>query len=199
MHVRITMATVTPDRLDDLISFVRDEVAPVERQRGARGLTMDVDRETGGCAFVSFWNGLDELRASDPELAELLDRAAERFGTRSALEAMEVAEMRIVGELGVGRWNRVSVLDVAESDMDTAIEAFRSTLPALEAMTGFRGASLAVHREAGHARAVTTWEDEAALRATDDRATTLREEVRDRAHGTITDVLRREVVLLERM
>ena len=201
MYVQINMVNVTPDRLDDLIRFARDEVVPVARQeRGARGLTMTVDRETGGCAIVAFWDGLDDLRASDSKVAVLRDKAAERFGTTFALEVMEIAEIRIAQEPDAGCWNRISILDIDASDMDAAIEAFRtSSLPALEAMPGFCGATLAVNREAGHARVVTTWEDEKALRATDDRATPLREEMRDKAHGTITNVLRREVAILERM
>jgi heme-degrading monooxygenase HmoA len=68
-------------------------------------------------------------------------------------------------------------------------------LPALEAMDGFCAAMLCADRPGGRAVAVTTWRDHDALRASTERANTLRQEVRDKAHAEIAAVMELEVVI----
>lgn len=201
MYVRANQVMVEPDRVDDVIQFVQDEVLPVSRQqRDTRGLAMSVDREAGRCSIVSFWGDLDAVQASEASVSRLRDEAAQRFGATFDVSVLESVEWHVVRQPEPGCWNRVSMLDVAASDIDAAIDAFRiSTLPALEAMTGFCAAMLSVDRERGRAVAVTTWQDRDALRAGTERANALREEVRDKAHGTITAVLEQELVLAPQM
>jgi heme-degrading monooxygenase HmoA len=199
MYLRINEVAVDADRIDDLIGFVESDVLPaIREQSGARGLAMAVDRDAGQCAIVSFWDDLDQLRASDANVARMRDTAAERFGATFDVSVNEVAERRIAQQPGPGCWNRVSMLDVAESEFDAAIETFRiSTLPALEAIPGFCAALLSMNRERRSMVAVTTWHDHDALVASRDRADTLRAEVRDKTHGEIVRVFEREVVVSE--
>jgi len=201
MYVRVNDVSVEPARVDDLIRFVESEVLPVSKQQpGTSGLAMGVDRESGRCSIVSFWDDLDAVHASEANVSGLRDEAMRRFGATFDVTVHEVVEMRMAEPPQPGCWNRVSMLDVDPSEMDAAIDAFRvSTLPALEAMTGFCAAMLNVDRERGQAVAVTTWRDHDALRAGTERATTLREEVRDKAHATITSVFEREIVLSQRL
>jgi heme-degrading monooxygenase HmoA len=199
MYLRANEVSVDRDRVDDLIRFVESDVLPaIREQSGARGLAMGVDRDAGQCAIVSFWDDLDQLRASDANVARMRDTAAERFGATFDIRVAELVERRIVEQPGPGCWNRVSMLDVAESDMDAAIETFRiSTLPALEAIPGFCAAMLTLDREQGRMTAVTTWRDHDALTDSRERADRLRAEVRDKAHGEIVRVFEREVVVSE--
>jgi heme-degrading monooxygenase HmoA len=197
MYLRANQVMVQPDRVDDVIRFVQDEVVPVSReQRDTRGLAMSVDRDAGRCSIVSFWDNLDAVQASEASVSRLREEAAQRFGATFEVNVLEQVEWHVVRQPEPGCWNRISMLDIAPADIDAAIDAFRiSTLPALEAMTGFCAAVLAVDREHGRAVAATMWQDHDALRAGNERANALREEVRDKAHGTITAVLEQEIVI----
>jgi heme-degrading monooxygenase HmoA len=201
MYVRANQVSVDPSRVDDLIRFVADEVLPVSRQqRDTRGLAMGIDRETGRCSIVSFWDDLDAVRASESNVAMLRDEAAKRFGATFDVMVLEEVETRMVEPPEAGCWNRVSLLDVDPSAIDAATDAFRvSTLPALEAMTGFCAAVMCVDREHGRAVAVTTWRDHDALRSGTERANSLREEIRDKAQGTIIAVFEEEIAISAQM
>jgi heme-degrading monooxygenase HmoA len=198
MHVRANMFSIDPGRVDDLARHVKDEILPmVQEQPGNRGLAMGVDREGGQCSIVSFWDDAGSMRATESRVSKLRDDLRESHGAdvKDVTEA-EVLARHVSVPPEPGCWNRVSTLDLAPADIDAAVETFHaSTLPALEAMDGFCAAMLCAARERGRAVAVTTWRDQEALRASDERANALREEVRDKTQGQIASVQAMEIVL----
>ena len=197
MYVRANQVSVDPARLDDLVGYVQDQVLPAAQgQQGNRGLVMAVDRDSGRCTIVSFWDDLDTLHSSEAGISRFRDGAREQFGATLDVMVAEVLDREVREQPRPGCWNRVTMLDVAPGDIDPAAEAFRaSTLPGLMAIDGFCAAMLTTDRDHGRAVAVTTWRDREALDASAERATTLREEVRDKAHGEIASVWQAEIVI----
>ena len=75
--------------------------------------------------------------------------------------------------------------------------AREQVLPALEGLDGFSGILGLVDRQSGKVIAVTLWESEEALRASEEAANRLRDEGAEAANETITGVERYEVTFAE--
>ena len=70
---------------------------------------------------------------------------------------------------------RVSHITGSAENADQGIASFKdTTLPQLRSIDGNRGGILLVDRASGSAMAITLWEDEAAMQASDDRANQMR-------------------------
>jgi heme-degrading monooxygenase HmoA len=82
---------------------------------------------------------------------------------------------------------RVTTLDATPGDIDSGIANFETNVLPFAQEQG-EGAILLVDRESGKAISITLWEDEAALRASEQAADTLRAEAASRmgASGTPT-------------
>jgi heme-degrading monooxygenase HmoA len=92
---------------------------------------------------------------------------------------------------------RVSTYDIPAERMDEAIAAFDAD-DRVPVMPGILEAYLLVDRPAGTALTITLWEDEAAMRATEEGAHQVRTEASGSARGTVRGVDRYEVALHER-
>jgi heme-degrading monooxygenase HmoA len=69
---------------------------------------------------------------------------------------------------------RVTMITGSPEQAEQGIASFRdNTLPAVKEIGG-RGGILLIDRESGKAMAITLWEDEAAMRASEERANELR-------------------------
>jgi heme-degrading monooxygenase HmoA len=83
--------------------------------------------------------------------------------------------------------------------IDAMITHFTGTVaPGAKQLAGNQGAVLLVNRSGGIAYGLTYWEDEAALRASEEAATSLRTAAAAAVAGTIEEVDRLEIVVLER-
>jgi heme-degrading monooxygenase HmoA len=70
---------------------------------------------------------------------------------------------------------RISHVDGSPEKVDQGIESFRSTtLQELKSQPGNRGAILLIDRTSGKGMAITLWEDEAAMKASEGWANTAR-------------------------
>lgn len=69
---------------------------------------------------------------------------------------------------------RVTSLSGSPDDVDAGVENFRENVVPFTQEQGGKGAILLVDRETGRAIAITLWEDEQALRTSEDRANALR-------------------------
>ena len=75
---------------------------------------------------------------------------------------------------------RVTHITGSTDDVDSGIDNFRNNaLPAVQAEAGNRGGILLVDRDTGKGIAVTLWEDENAMRASEERANELRAQAAD--------------------
>jgi heme-degrading monooxygenase HmoA len=202
MYVRSTTVSGDPSKLDQAIEQVRRDVVPtVSGLPGSQGVAMMVDRDTGAAAVVSFWADRESAEASESSVRPLRERAVEMMGGGAdpasvGVHVYELLDGEAREQPAEGCWNRIITLELDRADIDTARDAFRSTaLPALEAMDGYCAAALLADRENGRAVAVITWRDRAAVDASRDRATVLREEVTGKANARVASVAEMELVV----
>ncbi|MDQ6672906.1 MAG: hypothetical protein M3069_19545 [Chloroflexota bacterium] len=85
----------TPARLDEMIKFVRERVAPVLKgQNGFRALLMGVNRETGRSFVGSIWDSAADREASDAALTELRRQGGQIAGAeQTKVELYEVVAL----------------------------------------------------------------------------------------------------------
>jgi len=94
---------------------------------------------------------------------------------------------------------RVSTFQGSPENFDAANQQARETvLPAARQMSGFKGMLMLGDRSTGKGLAITLWESEEALRASEDAASKLRSQSAADTGGQIVGVERFEVVLDER-
>lgn len=92
---------------------------------------------------------------------------------------------------------RVTSLKGSPADIDAGIENFRANVVPFTRDSG-KGALLLVDRSTGAAIAITLWEDEQALRASEERANALRADAADQMGAAETPgVSRYEVAVFE--
>jgi heme-degrading monooxygenase HmoA len=91
---------------------------------------------------------------------------------------------------------RVSTFTGTSDEIDKAIrEVQQNVLPRTEQLDGYKGAYFLVDRENGKTLAVTLWESEEAMRASEDAANSLRSEIADALGTQMVGVERYEVAV----
>ena len=196
MYARANMFTADPAKLEDGIRYVGDNVIPmVNAVPGNVGLAMTVDRDTGEGAVVTFWDSMESLRASEDAVKSVRDEAGQILGGSLQPQVLEIAEQQVREMPRPGCSSRVTMVEMAPTEVDKSLDVFRtSTIPALDALDGFCAAMMGADRETGRCVAITTWRDRAAMEASRERAAGLRQEVADKAQGTVSSVAEVEVV-----
>ena len=93
---------------------------------------------------------------------------------------------------------RVTSLSGSPADVDNGIANFRDNVVPFAREEGGKGAMLLVDRQSGNAMAITLWEDEKALRASDERANALRADAAGRMGASQPPTVERyEVAVFE--
>ncbi len=91
---------------------------------------------------------------------------------------------------------RVSTFTGTSDQVDEAIRQVREdVVPRLEELDGYRGSYLLVDRQNGKSLAVTFWESEEAMSASEEAANTLRSEAADAFGTQMVGVERYEVAV----
>ena len=94
---------------------------------------------------------------------------------------------------------RISRLQFPVGRLDDAIRSFQeTTVPELKEVPGYAGAALQVNRETGQVAGVTFWESRAAMDGAEEAGTRGRQRAADASGGSVIDVQRYEIVLMER-
>lgn len=91
---------------------------------------------------------------------------------------------------------RVTTLTGPADSVDVGIENFRTNVVPFVREEG-KGAILLVNRHSGEAVSITLWEDEGAMRASDESANALRASVADQMGAAQPTVARYEVAVFE--
>jgi heme-degrading monooxygenase HmoA len=93
---------------------------------------------------------------------------------------------------------RVTTIEGLPDKMDDATRHVQEqTLPQLQKMDGFKGFAALADRQSGKLLGVAFWEDEEALRATEEAVSSVRSGAAEAASGTVAGVEQYEVVVFE--
>ncbi len=93
---------------------------------------------------------------------------------------------------------RVTTIEGSPDRADAGIDSFRSSaLSVVRGLDGFKGALLLVDRNSGKGLAATLWESEAAMRASEEAVTGVRQEASQAMGASQPSVDRYEVAILE--
>lgn len=197
MHVRATTISADPNRVDELIRFAKQEVAPVcDGLRGSLGLSMFADRTTGTCTISTAWETEQDRDDSDAALRPIRAKAGDLFGAAPVVELFEMAVLDRRRPAEPGFWARTTRVSIDPSHIDEAIDAYGvTTLPALELLDGFCSAVLLIDRTIGAGVSSVVFDSRAALEASRAQAEEIRRTSVEKAGAQIVDVRESEVVL----
>ena len=79
---------------------------------------------------------------------------------------------------------RVSFIEGSGDAIGEGVSSFRAKVVPVVRQSGGKGALLLIDRQSGKALAITLWEDDDAMRATEERADELRQQAAEEAHAT---------------
>ena len=197
MHARSTTFRGERDDAEAGIAFVRDEAMPaLTRLPGNVGLSMLVDRETGGCIVTSSWETAQAMRGAELTVAPLRDRAARLFGGRPEVREWEISLLHRARPVPPGARARVTWTRTAPGQVEQLLELIRTVvLPQVEDLDGFCSFSLLVDRATGMCASSATYDTQASLERSSEAASDLRMSAATMTSSQIVDVASFDVVL----
>lgn len=97
MYARVTTLEGPPDRIDDGIRHVREQVLPqLQQMDGFKGFIALGDRQSGKLLGVALWESEEALRATEEAVTRIRSGAAEATGgTVAGVEQYEVTVFEI--------------------------------------------------------------------------------------------------------
>lgn len=93
MHARVTTLEMNPSQIDDAVRQLEENEIPGFRQiDGFKGMTLLADRQSGKCVATTYWESEQALQASEEQVKDARQRAADAGGASSApaVERFEV-------------------------------------------------------------------------------------------------------------
>jgi len=198
MYARTTTIMADPMRMDDGIADVRNNVMPaVGEMEGYTGLSMLCDRESGRCIVTTGWETEEAMAASRDRVMAMRQRAAEQFGSGDTqVQEWEIAVMHRLHSATDDSCARVLWSRTDTARIDEILDAFRSgIIPRMDEIQGFCSLSLLIDRQTGLGSLTTVYADRAAMDATRDLISTMRDEFSRRMGVTIDEEAEFDVVL----
>ncbi len=197
MYARTTTMQGNPEHIDNGIAMVRDEIMPaLQKMDGCIGVSMLIDRDTGGSIVTSSWQSEEAMRATESQVGSMRDRASQVFGGRPEVKEWVIAVLHRTRPAPEGACARVTWTRIDPAVLDPMLDYFRmSVLSEIEGLPGFCSTSLLVERRTGLGALATVYESRSALDESRDAASMLRSEATDRMEAELLDVADFEVAL----
>src|SRR4051812_18941722 len=77
MYARSTTVRADPQRIDEGIAYIRDEVMPVVQDMpGCMGLSMLCDRDSGRCIITTSWDSEESMSATRDAVRAMRQQSA---------------------------------------------------------------------------------------------------------------------------
>jgi heme-degrading monooxygenase HmoA len=199
MYVRVTWATVSPDKIDDLVAVVETAKQSFSQQDGYRGTPLLVNGTTGAAAAITYWETAEAMRGSE----ETANRA--RATAQSSLDGLRITDvdrLELVIEERLappqpGGFLRVNDARADPTKFDAAVDGVNNALPLLKAQPGLRAVVVGVNRDTGRFIATSVWNSAAERDASDAAISPQREKVRQTAGAESVKVELYEAVLVD--
>ena len=198
MYARSTTVQGDPQRIDEGIAYIRDEVMPaVQGMAGCMGLSMLCARDTGRAIVTTSWDSEESMSASREAVRAMREQATDVMGGQFDVQEWEVAVMHRTHNLGEGAWARVifsSLQDVGRGD--EVLDAWKTgVLPRLDEYDGFSSVSVMVDRATGQGVTTVCFDDRGSMEASREMGERMREEFGSRMGVETTEMLDMEIAL----
>jgi heme-degrading monooxygenase HmoA len=171
MYARVTRVKADPGKTDELVNQLKLQMLPVfEKQRGYLGTISSANRETGQGATTTYWDSMENLKASEAAIFAARDKFASDQGAQIvSFHRCEVVVQERKADAAAGKYVRVTALQgIDPSKLEDGIKRFRDEVaPLAIGQPGCRAAVLLVDRENNAAFAVSAWETAAQREASD--------------------------------
>jgi heme-degrading monooxygenase HmoA len=197
MYARSTTVRGDPQKIDDGIAYVRDEVMPaVQGMSGCVGLSMLCDRDSGRCIVTTAWADDTAMRATEEAVRSMRERAAEIFGGQIEVNEWEIGLLHRMREAPEGACTRVTWTRGDPAQMDRMTDTFRmALLPRLEDLPGFCSVSVLMNRQNGMCALAATYESREAVRASREAVAAMRDEFTQQLGMEVMDMAEFDLVL----
>lgn len=166
MYARVTTIQSAPERADESIRYAEEKVRPSMLARGALGLDILTDRQSGHGYIISWWKDADAARASEAAANQVREQSRQDLG----FQLLDVHTYEVsVEEDTKGVQPRAARVTSAQGDAARTAEISQWTtsqlLPAYRAQPGFSGWRTLVDRQTGKSLIMSLWETGAAMKA----------------------------------
>jgi hypothetical protein len=197
MYARSTTVHADPKRIDDGITYIRDEVMPtVQSMPGCMGLSMLCDRTSGRCIVTTSWDSEESMSASREAVRAMREQATEVMGGSFDVQEWEIALLHRAHQAPEGACCRVTWTRGDPARMDEATETFRTALiPRLDDIPGFCSVSMMGDRQTGMGVLTATYDDRASLENSAEAVRGMREQFTQQLGAEITDMAEFELVI----
>jgi heme-degrading monooxygenase HmoA len=191
MYARSTSIRSNPDKLDDGVAYVTNDVlATLGQSDGCIGLSMLTNRDDGRCIVTTSWRDELSMRATAEEARTLRHHLEHTLGSEhSDVHEWEIAILHRDRPAGDGAGAQVTWARIPTNHVDDLLAAYRENLmPKLRALPGFCSLSMMVDRRAGQTVSVTSFENRDAAGLVRRSARSLREQFAQAMGARIIDV-----------
>ncbi len=169
MYAAVNYTQIQPGKMNEAIAIVRDSIMPAAQdQQGYRGGFLLTDPNADKAIVIGLWETEADAPADDAGgwYQEQVSKFAQLIAGPVVRELYEVS----AGESTLGKSGathaRVNYRQIEPARMDEAIRTYRdSVMPVVSARRGCVGGCVLTDRSTGKLIAVSLWESEADMRA----------------------------------
>jgi quinol monooxygenase YgiN len=198
MFARSTTVHADPQRIDQGVDYIRDEVMPaVQSMPGCMGLSMLCDRDSGRCIVTTSWDSEESMSATREAVRAMREQAADVMGGQFDVQEWEIAVMHRAHTMGEGGCARVIFSRLREGgEVDTVVDAWKAdALPRMDQFDGFSSVSLMVDRAAGRGVTTVCFDNREAMERSREMANRMRDELSSAMAVDITEVAEMEIAI----
>lgn len=189
MYARVTRVKGDPAKLDQTVERLKTELIPIfEQQPGYLGVISVANRETGEGATTTYWDSMENLKASEGAIFAARDKfTADQGAELLSFHRCEVAVVERKEGAGprAGAFVRATTLSGGDpARLDDGIQRFREQVaPLALSQPGCLASVLLVDRENNVSFAVSSWETAEQREAADSVLSPKREEAASTSGG----------------
>jgi quinol monooxygenase YgiN len=197
MYARSTTIQADPQRIDEGIAYIRDEVMPaVQSMPGCMGLSMLCDRDSGRCVITTSWDSEESMSASRDAVRAMREQSATVMGGRFDVQEWEIAVLHRAHQAPEGACCRVTWTRGDPARLDEMVETFRTGIvPRLDDLSGFCSVSLMGDRQTGMSVLTATYDDRRSLAGSAETVRGMREQFAQQTGMEVTDMAEMELAI----
>ena len=197
MYARATTVQADPQRIDQGIGYIRDEVMPaVQSMPGCMGLSMLCDRDSGRCIITTSWDSEETMSASRDAVRAMREQSADVMGGQFDVQEWEIALLHRAHQAPEGACCRVTWTRGDPARMDEMTETFGTgVVPRLDDIPGFCSVSLMGDRQTGMSVLTATYEDRRSLEGSAETVRGLRDRVLPETGSEVMEMAEMELAI----